>query len=153
MKLVTCTETERELLDAVLAWARALEECEKAHARGDEARRVEQATLAHSTLHPRIVTLAAREVSTVRCAWAFHPTLKVSHGLAAFVPQWMIDQYEQNKAHPDREPGCPGCDLFGICVWHLTPPENRARRGHARAMGEPPPKTPKRRRAKVAEIG
>lgn len=150
MKILTCTEGERELLDTVLAWSRALAACEKAHAQGDEARRVQQANLAHGTLHPRMVTLAARES---RCTWAFHPSLKVSHGQAAYVPQWMIDQYERNKTHPDREPGCPGCDLFGICAWHLTPPENRARRGHPRAMGAAAEKPKKRSRAKAAEIG
>ena len=150
MKLLTCTEGERELLDAVRAWARALEECDKAHAKGDEVRRVQQANLAHGTLHPRMMALAAREN---RCTWTFHPTLKVGNGVPAYVPQWMVDQYERNKAHEGREPGCPGCDLFGICAWHLTPPENRSRRGHPRAMGEAPAKPKKRARAKAAEIG
>ena len=127
--------SDADLVEAAKRWGAALNACDLAHARGDEAARV--AAVAEATaVHARLATLATAAATATAPAvtpgWVQHPVDGV------LTPQWFVDLYQKHREDPRRVPGCPGCDTFGLCVWHSVPPENRPRKGHPRALGETP---------------
>lgn len=131
---------DEELLKVVKLWGAALNECDRAHACGDEVTRVASAEMAQK-LHARLTALATQSPApqcaapqgpAVPSGWMRHPLIDID------VPEWFVDLYRRFCSDPRRVTGCPGCDTFGLCALHVVPPENRPRKGHPRAVGEAP---------------
>ena len=45
-----------------------------------------------------------------------------------FVERWRIERAELWSS-PARVPDCPGCEVFGLCMLHNLPPDQRPTRG------------------------